>query len=301
MGANFGVGELRKALSKKWWVLPLLTVAVGVCYAVGAGTFRRGRGVFRVRSLLRKKNRRPFIPQGTTKEEFQREIASRKWFHNFDFGGGVTTSGVDPTEVKLDALKLPDLTGKSVIDIGAFDGFFSFESERRGASRVVANDHWVWNWPGEDARRNIDLLRQVLDSRIELLDLPVEDLNPETTGTYDVVLFLGVLYHAPDPIRYLRNVRSITKELVVLETLVDLLDVERPAAAFYGDAFNNDASNHWGPNRLAVEAMLKKVGFGRVDYKGMWHKNTRQELDPRAPRPKRGQVLSGRMVFHAYT
>ncbi|MBO0727857.1 MAG: DUF1698 domain-containing protein [Acidimicrobiaceae bacterium] len=240
-------------------------------------------------------------PKGMSSDELVKEIGTRKWFHTFDFGNGITTPGVDPTGAKLEALRLPDLKGKSVIDIGAFDGFFSFECERRGASRVVANDHWVWNWPGEDARRNIDLFRKVLDSRIEVLDLPVEDLNPETAGTYDVVLFLGVLYHAPDPIRYLRNVLSITKELAVVETLVDLLDIKQPAAAFYGEAFNDDASNHWGPNRLAVEAMLKKVGFGRVEYMGIWHKNTRQELDPRAPRPRLGQVLSGRMVFHAYT
>jgi tRNA (mo5U34)-methyltransferase len=235
-----------------------------------------------------------------TGEELAKEVSSRKWFHRFDLGNGITTPGVDPTETKLHALRLPDLRGKSVIDIGAFDGFFSFECERRGASRVVACDHWVWNWPGEDARRNIDLLRQVFDSRVELLDLPVEDLTPEITGTYDVVLFLGVLYHAPDPIRYLRNVLSITKEVAVVETMVDLLDVKQPAAAFYGEPFNNDASNHWGPNRLAVEAMLKKVGFSRVEYKTTWDRNTRQALDPRAPRARWGQVLSGRMVFHAY-
>jgi tRNA (mo5U34)-methyltransferase len=238
---------------------------------------------------------------GITPKELQREISTRKWFHTFDLGDGITTPGADPSAAKLKALDLPELRGKSVIDIGAFDGFFSFECERRGASRVVAADHWVWNWPGVDARRNIELLRETLGSRIELLDMPVEDLSPQTAGTYDIALFLGVLYHAPDPIRYLRNVLSITKELVVVETMVDLLDIKEPAAAFYGgDAFNNDASLHWGPNRLAVEAMLKKVGFRSVEYKAMWHKNTRQELDPSARRPARGEVLSGRMVFHAY-
>jgi tRNA (mo5U34)-methyltransferase len=236
-----------------------------------------------------------------TPEDLKKEIDSRKWFHIMDVGQGIMTPGVDPTAAKLEALDLPDVRGKSVIDVGAYDGFFSFECERRGAKRVVASDHWTWNWPGDDSRRNIELLCKVFDSRIEMLDIPVEDIGPQTAGTYDVVLFLGVLYHAPDPIRYLRNMLSITKEVMVLETLVDLLDVKQPAAAFYGgDAFNNDASLHWGPNRLAVEAMLKKVGFAEVEYKTMWHTNTRQEQDPTAPRGAPGEFLSGRMVFHAY-
>src|SRR5438067_9196102 len=99
------------------------------------------------------------------------------------------------------------------------------------------------------------MLKELFNSKIELLELPVEQLSPQTAGVFDIVLFLGVLYHAPDPIGYLRNVRSITGEVLILETLVDLLDVDRPAAAFY-EVLNNDASNYWGPNRLAVEAML---------------------------------------------
>jgi tRNA (mo5U34)-methyltransferase len=236
-----------------------------------------------------------------TPEDLKQEIDSRKWFHIMDVGQGIVTPGKDPTPAKLEALDLPDLRGKSVIDVGAFDGFFSFECERRGAKRVVASDHFVWNWPGHDSRRNIELLCKIFDSRIELLDIPVEDIGPQTAGTYDVVLFLGVLYHAPDPIRYLRNMLSITKEVMVLETMVDLLDVKQPAAAFYdGNAYNNDDTLYFGPNRLAVEAMLKKVGFAGVEYKTMWHTNTRQELDPTAPRGAPGELLSGRMVFHAY-
>lgn len=57
----------------------------------------------------------------------------------------------------------------------------------------------------------------------------VEDLSPETVGgPFDVVLFLGVLYHAPDPLGYLRNVRRVTGDVAVIETAVDLLDVAVP-------------------------------------------------------------------------
>ena len=160
-------------------------------------------------------------------------------------------------------MQIPDLTGRSVLDIGAYDGFYSFESERRGAERVVAADSWSWNWPGSDARRNFELAHEVLDSKVESRVVLVEDVSPETVGgVYDVVLFLGVLYHAPDPLGYLRNVRSVTGEVAVVETVIDLLDVDVPAAAYYpSDSLNNDGSNFFGPNPAAVEGMLLDAGF----------------------------------------
>jgi hypothetical protein len=69
--------------------------------------------------------------------ELQREVAGIRWFHRIDLGGGVVTAGEDDTPDKLSTLGLPErLDGLSVLDIGAWDGFFSFEAERRGARRV---------------------------------------------------------------------------------------------------------------------------------------------------------------------
>jgi tRNA (mo5U34)-methyltransferase len=236
---------------------------------------------------------------GFDRASLAKEIGERKWFHVFDFGDGLETPGRDVTEPKLAALELPDLTGKSVIDIGTYDGYFSFESERRGAARVVANDHWAWTWPGEDARRNFDLVREVLDSRVEALTVPVEELDGAEHGTFDVALFLGVLYHAPDMIRYLRAVRSVTKGMLVLETMVDALDIDRPAAIAYPTGtFPNDDSNHWGPNPACVEALLHRVGFSRVERRGLWERGT---LQPQGAGPRRSRhPTDGRMVFHAW-
>jgi tRNA (mo5U34)-methyltransferase len=197
-----------------------------------------------------------------------------------------------------------------VLDIGAYDGFYSFEVERRGAMRVVAVDHWAWNWPGSDARGNFDLAYEVLGSGVEIRDIPVEEISAETLGsTFDVVLFLGVLYHAPDPLGYLRRVRAVTADVAIIETVVDLLDVPIPAVAYYqGDSMNGDASNHFGPNPRAVEAMLRDVGFSRVVSFPPWtvskdwgiHSgkagNSVWARVGRRLRPGR----SGRMVFHAY-
>jgi tRNA (mo5U34)-methyltransferase len=140
-------------------------------------------------------------------------------------------------------------------------------------------------------------------------DISVEDISPQALGaTFDVVLFLGVLYHASDPIGYLKNVRSVTAGVAVIETVVDLLDVPVPAAAYYqASTMNADASNHFGPNRLAVEGMLLDVGFSRVVAFDPWTSSkdwgiaTRPDSSlPGRLRRRLRRPRSGRMVFHAY-
>src|ERR1700734_2144728 len=71
-----------------------------------------------------------------------------EWYHSIELAPGVVTPGRAPLstwEKTVHDLHLPDLRGKSVLDIGAYDGFFSFAAERLGASRVVALDHYVWS------------------------------------------------------------------------------------------------------------------------------------------------------------
>jgi tRNA (mo5U34)-methyltransferase len=248
-----------------------------------------------------------------TRDELRAEVASRTWFHTIDLGNGVRTPGQKDTPTEVKHFRIPDdLTGKTVLDIGAFDGFYSFEAERRGATRVVAADQWSWTWPGSDGKRNFDLAREVLDSRVEPIVVPVEELSPERVGgTFDVVLFLGVLYHAPDPLGYLRNVRSVTSGMAIVETVTDLMDIPVPAAAYYpGDVFNHDGSNHFGPNALAVEGLLQEAGFSRVVAFPPWTVNrdwnvegayrTGRSWSSLVSRVRRRRVRSGRTVFHAF-
>jgi tRNA (mo5U34)-methyltransferase len=245
-------------------------------------------------------------------DDLRRDVASRTWFHTIDLGNGIVTPGQKDTPAEAAHLHLPDdLSGASVLDIGAYDGFYSFDAEDRGAARVLATDHWTWNWPGSDARRNFELARTVRGSAVESRDLRVEDITVESVGgTFDVVLFLGVLYHAPDPLGYLRRVREVTAGMAVIETVVDLLDVEVPALAYYPqDALNGDASNHFGPNPMAVEGLLRDAGFARVTPFAPWTVSREWGID--TPADGRGSLLvrarrrlrrprSGRMVFHAH-
>jgi tRNA (mo5U34)-methyltransferase len=192
-----------------------------------------------------------------------------RWYHTIDLGDGVVTKGVDNTAFRLARIDLPaSLTGRTVLDIGAWDGFFSFEAERRGASRVVATDYYSWRglgWGTENGKAGFELARAALRSKIEDVEIDVMDLSPERVGTFDVVLFLGVLYHLRHPLLALERIASVTRDLLILETVVDMLGFNRPAMAFYPDReLNNDPTNWWAPNIAAVEGMLRTVGFRQV-------------------------------------
>jgi tRNA (mo5U34)-methyltransferase len=184
-----------------------------------------------------------------------------------DLGGGVVTAGVDDTPQRLARLNLPEsLAGQTVLDIGAWDGFFSFECERRGAARVVAADYYSWSAEGWGTKAGFQLAREVLGSKVEDVDIDVMDVSPQRLGTFDLVLFLGVLYHLRHPLLALERVASVTHNMLILETVVDMVGYRRPAAAFYPSTeLNNDPTNWWGPNVPAVRGMLESVGFQRVD------------------------------------
>jgi tRNA (mo5U34)-methyltransferase len=204
------------------------------------------------------------------KDDLQTKADALRWFHTIDLGQGVVTRGADNSPMRLARIQLPeDLSDRSVLDVGAWDGFYSFEAERRHASRVVASDYYAWHgtgWGTGRGKAGFELARAALGSKVEDIDIDVMDLAPERVGTFDVVLFLGVLYHLPNPLLALERVASVTNDLLVLETVVDMVGITRPAAAFYPEReLNDDPTNWWGPNQPAVQGMLRHVGFKRVD------------------------------------
>ena len=241
------------------------------------------------------------------------EVQKIHWYHTIDLGNGIMTPGVDDTRKRLKHIGLPeDLTGKTVLDIGAWDGFFSFEAERRGAKRVLATDSFCWSGAGWGSKTGFELARRVFDSHVEDLEIEVLDLSPDKVGgTFDVVLCLGVLYHMRHPVLALERVYSVTGRHLILDTQVDMLHCRRPAMAFYPDReLNNDETNWVGPNPPAVIGMLKTVGFRevRIIYPDpIW---LHMSLPARIRRawklksqlgyPFFRTIDTGRMVFHAF-
>src|SRR5262245_23796847 len=239
-------------------------------------------------------------------EDLAAEVAKIKWFHTIDLGNGIITPGADTSPLRLEMLHLPeDLGGKTVLDIGSWDGFFAFECERRGASRVLATDSYCWNGQGWGSKEGFNLARRALDSRVEDMEIDVLDLSPDRVGVFDLVLCLGVLYHLRDPLLALERISRVTGDRLILDTHVDLLMLNRPAIAFYeGRELNDDPTNWCGPNPAAVKAMLRTVGFSRVEI--VSHQLSRTRRLARAV--KRSLLYNesfthhfwqDRMVFHA--
>ncbi len=241
------------------------------------------------------------------REEIIRELEKITWWHSIDLGNGIVTPGKDNTPQRLSKYKLPDdLSGQTVLDIGAWDGFFSFEAERRGARRVLATDSYVWSGKSWGSKRGFEFARQVRHSQVEDLTIDVMNITPEKIGVFDLVLFLGVLYHVRHPLFALERVAAVTGKQLILETHVDFLWQKQPCLAFYpGSELDGDATNWWGPNISALEAMLKTVGFRQVQLIA--------QLVPLATRIRRAIYLKakkkqlffsnlqkGRAVVHAW-
>ncbi len=233
-------------------------------------------------------------------------VDALRWFHALDLGGGVRTPGVYDPRRTLPRLGLPErLDGVRVLDIGAWDGFYSFEMERRGAE-VLATDSFSWGGGGWGTKDGFDLAREALGSSVRDLWIDPRDLEPEKVGgTFDVVLFLGVLYHLRDPMLVLERVRSVTGRLLVLETEVGMLLTRRPAAEFFpGTELNADPTNWWAPNVAAMAGMLRAVGYS--DVRVAWRRALPLRLAkwvrrlPTAHRISLTRALStDRFVFHA--
>lgn len=193
------------------------------------------------------------------------EIERIRWWHRIDLGSGLITPGREDTVGKLATLHLPaSLAGKTVLDVGAWDGFYAFEAERRGAVRVLATDWISWNGSSWGSKAGFELARRVLGSRVEDKTMDLYQLAPETVGQFDVVLFLGVLYHLKHPLLALERIASVTRELLVVETHAALRG-RAPMLEFYPEGeLLGDPTNWFSPNPAAVEGMLKVVGFSRI-------------------------------------
>ncbi len=190
------------------------------------------------------------------------------WYHSIELPNGEVIQGIQSlAQQRLRLRQFPiqeDLRGKRVLDIGAWDGWFSFEMEKRGASVVAV-----------DAVRNEKLLqaREMLGSRIEYHVADVCDLRPSNLGVFDIVLFLGVLYHLKHPMLALERVCAMSTDLVCVESVV-LNDGYQPDAVplmeFYETTELCGQFDNWvAPNVACLLAMCRTAGFARVRFQGM--------------------------------
>ncbi len=97
-------------------------------------------------------------------------------------------------------------------------------------------------------------------------EIDVADLSVDSVGEFDVVLYLGVFYHRYDAIEALARVARLAKHVLIVETHLDLRDIDVPAMAFYpGRELDNDPTNWWGPNEHCMRALLAGHGFNDIE------------------------------------
>lgn len=198
-------------------------------------------------------------------------IAQHFWWHSIDLGNGIVTPGQKTPELMAIESMLffdgVDLKGRSVLDVGTWNGGYAVEVKRRGAGRVLGTDSHCWNDPYYRGRATFDLAIPATGLDIEAREIDATEIGVDTVGHFDIVLFLGVFYHLFDPISTLQRLSRVTGELLIVETHLDAQDNPRPAMIMYpGDELAQDPTNWWGPNRACMEALLRSVGFGRVDF-----------------------------------
>jgi tRNA (mo5U34)-methyltransferase len=220
-----------------------------------------------------------------TQEQIRERLSELgPWFHNIDLGGIQTAPDHflgDYPHCKWHSFQASvpgDLSGKTVLDIGCNGGFYSIEMKRRGAARVVGIDSDPRYL--EQARFAARVSRQDIEFR--LLDIyDIAALGEQ----FDLVLFMGVLYHLRHPLLALDLLhRHVVKDMLIFQSLLrgsssvaplqenypfaehEVFDREGyPLLYFVENRYADDPTNWWIPNRACVEAMLRSAGFAILE------------------------------------
>src|SRR5262249_33163723 len=153
--------------------------------------------------------------------------------------------------------------------------------------------------PGFRGKEAFDLANASLRlPNIETRLIEVHDISPQTVGEFDVVLFLGVLYHLPSPLEGLERAASVARECLVVETQTDLNDIERPALVYYpGSSLSNDDTNFFGPNIPFLIEALRECDFRQFDI--CFSDQNRLVLHAWRSSARRRFAGEGEIVFHS--
>jgi tRNA (mo5U34)-methyltransferase len=216
-----------------------------------------------------------------TIEEIRSKVdALGPWFHNMDLHGVKTA----PTHYLGDypALKwrrfshaIPrDLSGRTVLDIGCNAGFYSIEMKSRGAARVLGIDS------DEEYLAQARFASEISGCDVEFRNLSVYEVA-SLGERFDIVLFMGVLYHLRHPLLALDLIHEyVSRDMLVFQSMqrgakdLDTVSIDYhfwetehfdqpgyPKMHFIEHKYAEDPTNWWVPNRACAEAMLRSAGF----------------------------------------
>lgn len=219
-----------------------------------------------------------------TDDELKAAIAEIPyWYHKIPLRDAITTPGWAPLDVQ--AYQIPDdLTGKRVLDVGAWDGFWAFEALRRGAKFVIAIDDFS-DTCGKATNANRNEEWKTLDLCAKALGYGRGHLNCYECSVYeveevvDVVFCFGVLYHLIDPMRALRRLRgclhrggTIHIETAILDRCKSVYSDyvytgDECVAEFYpNDEYGMNHSNWWVGTLKFWANLVQATGFQNIEY-----------------------------------
>ena len=194
----------------------------------------------------------------STRDTLIEEVARHEWLYSQDLGGGIVTPGRfgPPNPQIKGAFDQVDFRGRHVLDVGCYEGQWSFEAERRGAASVLATDYLVGDPRARPSERGVNelptfrLAHTILQSRAEYRpDVSVYDVLRLGRSDFDVVVFCGVYYHLKHPLLALTRLRQVTRDGGTLIVEGPVIEGPRESSArfYYHDVLAGDRSNWWVP------------------------------------------------------
>lgn len=209
-----------------------------------------------------------------TNNEILAQVEQIRWWHTIELplpdGKKIITPGEVnhcTQEVATKRFGIPDnLTGMSVLDIGCWDGYFSFLAEKRGATEIYSIDPYQGFTNPDIGQRGYKLAHSLLNSKCKfwVSDLEMYADNPQNPRV-DVVFYFGILYHVDHPLKELEYLYKITNEFVLVETAVAPQVPNMPNTWQFLPGNKNDSTNKWYPSVSGLVTALLYVGFSKVE------------------------------------
>lgn len=179
------------------------------------------------------------------------------------------------------------------VDIPARNAYWE-ECARTGRlpdHRRDVTDFWRPDLPG---KRGFDLAHELLGSRVEPVVADFTAVDLDSLGSFDIVIYCGVLYHMKEPLTCLERVRAVTSEVAVIET--EALHLQHldglPLCQFRAGAeVNSDFGNWWVPDLSGLQAMCRAAGFSSTTVR-----QGPPAPPPPPPRPTGTRALAGTLL-----
>lgn len=220
-------------------------------------------------------------PTSSLSSDLARQIAGISWYHTIELPDGHVTPGIFDHRKLVPNYGIPaDLSGKRVLDVATFDGFWAFEFERRGATvtaldigRIsqcdfppVMRDAFVREGLDRDTGEGFRLAHEALHSNVDRVECSVYDLNPESLGMFDVVHVGDLLLHLENPIAALRSIRSVTRGRALISDCVD--PSLGPGLTRYFGGWESVV--WWLPSLDTLAQMIIDAGFSDVGVHALY-------------------------------